>query len=164
VWSDAERYAIRANLFILFDAIDLMFFSTIRENVRAHAPTFLGGFFAVAALITMVAAFSLLAPDTPLDEIWRIKPREHQLLLAMGLLASIGFLLLAVSMALASIGCFLRRKWAWHLALVIFLANGVGDGIRIITGEPLPGLVGVLVVGLVIFWLTREGVRRSFMR
>lgn len=57
-----------------------------------------------------------------------------------------GFFVLALVMAAASTGSFLRRRWAWRLAIVIFIVNGLGDGVRTLSDAPMEGVFGVAVV------------------
>jgi len=109
-----------------------------------------------------LAGASLLMPDGPLDWIWRFKPEEHRRLLALGPAVGAFFLALALVMALASFGCFARRRWAWPLSLAIFAANAIGDAARIPSGALAEGLVGVGVTGAILWWLTRPRVRALF--
>jgi hypothetical protein len=134
------------------------------SRARALTPLITGVFFAVATGITAVVGISLLLPGSALDAIWSIKPAEHEQLLRAGNLAAVGFVGLAAIMAVASLGAFRRRRWAWRLALIIFAINGVGDAARIALGAPAEGTVGVAVVALIIFWLTRRRVRDMFAR
>jgi hypothetical protein len=91
---------------------------------------------------------------------WRIKPAAHQQLLAMAPWTGIGFCLLAIAMALTSVGCFRRKRWGWTLA--IFAINGLADGTRLLSGEVLEGLVGVIAAGAILYALSRPNVRRAF--
>ena len=127
-------------------------------------PILMGLFFAIATAITLATGFSLLWPGSALDAMWRIKPEEHQQLLRAGLLAAVGFVGLAAIMAITSVGAFLRRRWAWWLAIIIFIINGIGDGVRGMFGAPAEGVIGVAVVAVILLWLTRPPVRGLFHR
>jgi hypothetical protein len=131
---------------------------------RLATPIVAGVFFAMATVITAVAGISLLLPGSLLDAMWRIKPEEHEQLLSAGVPASLGFLGLSAIMAVTSIGSFLRRRWAWWLAMMIFVVNGLGDAIRGALGAAVEGVVGVSAVALILFWLTRPNVRATFDR
>lgn len=130
----------------------------------AVTPSAAGAFLALATLLSALAGASLLAPGGPLDVIWRVKPKAHAELLAMGPLAGIGFLGLSVIMAAASVGCFARRRWGWGLAVVIFVVNGLADGARIAFGAPLEGAIGVTAAALIVWWLAQVRVRATFRR
>ena len=108
-------------------------------------PIVMGFFFAIATVIALVTGFSLLWPGSALDAMWRIKPEEHQQLLRAGLPAAVGFVGLAAIMAIASRGACLRRRWAWWLAMTIFIINGIGDAVRGMFGAPAEGVIGVAV-------------------
>jgi hypothetical protein len=112
----------------------------------------------------VLAGASLLTPGGPLDWIWRAKPDEHRQLLEMGPAVGAGFLGLAVVMALASLGSFARRRWAWPLALAIFAVNALGDAARIPAGALAEGLIGIAVTAAILWWLTRQPVRALFDR
>lgn len=127
-------------------------------------PIVMGLFFAIGTAITLATGFSLLWPGSALDAMWRIKPEEHQQLLRAGLPAAVGFVGLAAIMAITSVGAFLRRRWAWWLAMIIFIINGIGDVVRGIFGAPAEGVIGVAVVAIVLWWLTRPPVRGLFHR
>jgi hypothetical protein len=131
---------------------------------RPATPMVAGVFFAVATGITAVTGISLLLPGSILDAMWRIKPDEHEQLLSAGVPAPVGFCCLSAIMAITSIGAFLRRRWAWWLAIMVFIINGIGDAIRAALGAAVEGVVGVSAVALILFWLTRPCVRATFER
>ena len=119
-------------------------------------------FFALSACILVGAGLVLLWPGTPLDAIWVLNPSRRALLEPYAALAGPGFLLLAVAMAAASAGCFMRRKWGWWLAVIIFVANGLGDLIQLFIGHVFEGTIGVAVAAALIFYLTRPRIRAAF--
>lgn len=129
---------------------------------RPVTPIAAGLFFAMATVLTAAAGVSLLTPHGPLDVMWRIKPRDHETLLAMGPLVGFGFCGLSIAMAAASFGCFARLRWGWGLALAIFIVNGLADAARIPFGSPWEGIFGVTVVAVIVWWLTRPRVRDLF--
>jgi hypothetical protein len=131
---------------------------------RPATPIVAGVFFTIATGITAVKGLSLLLPGSVLDVMWRIKPEEHEQLLSSGVPASAGFFGLSAIMAITSIGVFLRRRWAWWLAIIVFVINGIGDAIRAALGAAVEGVVGVSAVALILFWLMRPGVRATFDR
>jgi uncharacterized membrane protein YccC len=72
------------------------------------------------------------------------------------------FLMLAIVMVSASIGCFRRRIWGWWLAVAIFLVNGLSDVAQIFMGHFLDGGIGVAAAGVILFYLSRPHVRGAF--
>jgi hypothetical protein len=130
----------------------------------ARTPALLGGFFVFATVMCAFAGTTLLMPGGPLDALWAVKAEEHRELLGLGPAAAIGFLALALVMALTSYGAFRRRRRAWLLAIGIFAVNAIGDAMRIPAGAVVEGLIGVAAAGAVLWWLTRSPVRQMFDR
>ena len=126
------------------------------------APAIVGAFFAVSSAILLAAAATVLVPGTPLDAIWAIKPAAGTQLCALAPWSGVGFLVLAVVMATASLGAFRRTSWAWPLAIGIFAVNGLSDAARIPFGGALEGLVEVVAAALILCGLSRRGVRAQF--
>ena len=129
---------------------------------RPVTPIAMGLFFALAMVLTATAGASLLAPNGPLDVMWRLKPSEHAVLLGMGPLVGSGSIGLSAAMMATSVGCFTRRRWGWGLAVAIFVVNGLADAARILSGTPFEGVFGVTVAAFIVWWLTRLRVRRLF--
>ena len=71
---------------------------------------------------------------------------------------------MALLMALASFGMFVRRRWGWRLAIFIFAVSAMADAARIALGAVWEGVIGVAVAGVILWWLTRGRVRRMFRR
>lgn len=62
---------------------------------------------------------------------------------------------------IAGWGLLKGRKWAWRITIIIFIANGVGDIVRLALGS-FEGIVGVLIAGGFLFYLTRPDVKIFF--
>lgn len=131
---------------------------------RPVTPVALGAFCLFAAAMAALAAITLLAPGTPLDAAWRIKPAAHAQLLALGPAVGVGFVLLCAAAIATSVGTFGRRRWGWWVALVGVCANATGDAINGLAGAWIEGLVGVSVTAAIVWWLTRPRVRALFRR
>lgn len=71
-------------------------------------------------------------------------------------------MILSGSLAATSVGWFRRRYWGWLLGAVIIGINAAGDLINLGLGKYLKGAVGVTIAGLLLFYLTRSGVRDYF--
>jgi hypothetical protein len=72
------------------------------------------------------------------------------------------FLMLAIVMVSASIGCFRRRMWGWWLAVAIFLVNGLSDIAQISMGHFLGGGIAISAAAAILFYLSRPNVRGAF--
>ena len=131
-------------------------------NRRPFGITLVGAFLLVAAGILVVSCSTLLHPGTSWDLVWILKPHVHEQLLLHRAWAAPGFLLLAIVTSVAAVGWLQLRPWAWWLVLVVLVANGVGDGVRAFTIDPLGGIVGLWLVASLIFYMTRGWVRNMF--
>src|SRR5678809_1270988 len=106
---------------------------------RPITPRIVGAFYCMASLICAAAGASILMPRGTFDWMWAIKPGAYEQLRAVAPWSGLGFCLLALAMALTSIGCFQRKRWGWLLAVAIFAINGLTDAARLFAGEVLEG-------------------------
>jgi len=117
----------------------------------------------LAAAIAAAAGTTLIWPGGPLDIIWSIRNDDtHAKMLALGWPVGAGLWALAVVALVLTIGSFAQRRWAWRLAVAGIAVNGVADLGRLATGGVVEGMVGVVIAGLILFWLTRHSVRAQF--
>jgi hypothetical protein len=119
-------------------------------------------FFAIATCILLGVGAALLFPGSTMEAIWRVYPARRALLMPYREWFGPGFLMLALAMVSASIGCFRLRKWGWWLALGMFAINGLSHVGQIALSHFLEGGIGVVAAGLILFYLSRPKVRRSF--
>ena len=119
-------------------------------------------FFLIAALICLVAAFTVLYPETPVSAVWRLKPDAFAQLVQLSPWTGMGFLLLSALMGTTAWGCIQRRRWGWRTAIAIFAANGAGDLGQILAGRIFEGALGIVVVVAVVLYLTRPKVKFAF--
>ena len=122
----------------------------------------LGVFLIMATCMLVASAFTLLFPGTFVDRIWDIKRSEYEQLLRSAPWSGVGFLVLGIVMAMAAYGWFKARRWAWWLVQGIFLANGLGDVVRVVSGDVGGGLVGVGIVAALLAYVRGKGVRTVF--
>jgi hypothetical protein len=88
--------------------------------IKATRPlgiTALSIFFAVSTAITFTAAISLLFPGSVLEPLWRLNPRGHAGLVAIGFWAVILFIIVGVACALASVGLWRGKRWGYVFAI-----------------------------------------------
>lgn len=121
-------------------------------------------FFAIATSILLGVGIALLRPGSMLEVIWKLYPARRALLMPYRMWLGPGFLILAIVMVLASVGCFRRRIWGWWLASAIFVINGLSDAGQLLTGHFLEGGIGVAVAGAILFYLSRPKVRGTFTK
>jgi len=119
-------------------------------------------FFLVATIILVGVGLALLLPGSMMETVWLAYPERRAVLMPHRVWLAPAFLALASAMAAASIGCFKQRKWGWWLATTIFTANGLSDAGQIVSGHVGEGVIGVLVAGAILFYLTRPDVRAAY--
>lgn len=122
----------------------------------------IGMFFVFGATMAAYAALTLLRPGTFLDELWALNKQAHIQLAALGRIAAIPFTIVSIALACAAVGWFRRRRWGWVLGTSIIAVNAAGDVVNLAIGEHLKGTVGIIIAGLLLFYLTRPGVRNYF--
>jgi hypothetical protein len=121
-----------------------------------------GIFLSLAALLLLVAGITLVWPGTPLDAIWVVNKKSHVELTAYALWIGILFLTLSQVFVLTARGWFKQRKWGWLCTIAIFAANITGDAVRLVNGDFVGGLTGIVIVGLIILYLTRPRIKGLF--
>src|SRR5206468_5772281 len=114
----------------------------------------------VSTAIALITGVSLAFPGTFLDRIWALNRRAYIEFAALGRTAGISLMILGLIIAAA--GLLKRRKWAWWLAVGLFVVNVAGDAARIFTGEPVKGAFGVAIAAGFVIYLTRLRVREYF--
>lgn len=134
------------------------------EDQRPRGFVPIGVFFLFGATMAAYAAVTLLKPGTVLDRLWALNETGHAQLATLGKSAGLGFVVLSALMFTTAIGWFRRRYWGWLLGTTIIAINATGDLINGVMGEWLKGAVGVAIAGLLLFYMTRSGVRHYFER
>jgi hypothetical protein len=119
-------------------------------------------FFAIATCILLGVGTALLWPGSKLEIIWKLYPARRALLMPYRIWLGPAFLMLAIVMVSASIGCFRNRIWGWWLAVAIFLVNGLSDVAHILMGHFLEGGIGVVAASVILLYLSRPNVRGAF--
>jgi hypothetical protein len=123
----------------------------------------IGIFFYFACLMSSYAAVTLAKPGTFLDSLWTMNRGAHIQLAAVGRIIAIPFAVLAVVMFLAGWGWLRRRYWAWVLAVSVIAINCAADLIHAAMGDWVKSGVGIIIAGLLLFYLTRRAVREYFL-
>lgn len=122
----------------------------------------IASFFALATGILLLVGTALLAPGSVFEAIWDLYPPRRSLLMPYRTWLAPGFLILAIAMASASIGCYRHRKWGWWLAVTIFTVNGLSDAAQFLLGHLMEGGIGVTVAAAILFYFSRPEVRATF--
>jgi len=116
----------------------------------------------VSTAIALITCVSLAFPGTFLDRIWVLNRGAYIEFVTLGRPAGISLMILGLICAIAAAGLLKRRKWAWWLAVGLFVVNVAGDAARIFTGEPVKGAFGAAIAAGFVIYLTRLRVREYF--
>jgi hypothetical protein len=121
-----------------------------------------GIFWLFGSVMASLAGLSFVTPGTPLDRLWTLNPAAHQALAPLGQAAGVGFLLLAIALAVTCKRWLARRFSGWWLAVIIVALQVLGDFVNIFLGRVIAGAIGAAIAGLFLFYLSRPQVRTRF--
>jgi hypothetical protein len=124
--------------------------------------TALSVFFAFGALASGLAAVSLLTPGGYLEPIWRLNPKGHAGLSALGSWAPVLLGVVSIACAAAAFGFISGRRWGYGLGIALLLLNLVGDLANVAFGVEPRALVGIPIVALLLWYLSSRTVRQYF--
>jgi hypothetical protein len=110
-----------------------------------------------------LAGTTLVWQGTILDHMWTLNLRAYEQLRPLGSKAGLGLLVLAVVLAVAGVGWFMRRRWAWTLATAILVTQILGDLLNLLLGRVLEGAIGVAAAGALLLYVWKADVRAHFL-
>jgi hypothetical protein len=127
---------------------------------RTLGITALAVFFLFGTLMSGLTAVMLAFPASPLQPLWKLNPRAHEGLHAMGLWAVL--LMVVVCLACAAAACGLARckRWGFWTAVVILSINIAGDSANAVLANDWRALIGIPIGGLMLLYLSSK--RRVF--
>ncbi len=144
---------------------DLSVASAGPEPARRPAGiTLLSAFFFAAAMMSFIAALSLFDPEGPLEGIWRVNPIAREGLEDLGAWAAVLFLAVSAACAASSVGLWNAKPWGRRLALGVFAVNLIGDFVNVFLRGDARALIGMPVVGLLMFYLLSARAKRAETR
>jgi hypothetical protein len=124
----------------------------------------LGALVFIVALIALIVGISTLLPGTPLDIVWNIKnsfPPDFRTTMIGKVFGS--FILILGMVMMASVyGLIKGSKIAWWAIVIIFTVNLVGDLVSVILGKGIDNVIGIVIVGVLLIYMTRPSVRSYF--
>ncbi len=122
------------------------------QSARPLGVTLLSLFFLAGALLAGIAALSLAFPGGFLEPMWRLNPRGHQGLAALGGWGVLLMTAASLACATAGVGLWRMRPWGRTAAIVVLLVQLGGDVLNVATGTEPRALVGIpVVVGLLVY-------------
>ena len=131
-------------------------------NRRPVVVTLLIVVFAIGVLASLISVITLTFPGSFLDAAWRINPHAHEGLTRLGNMSVVIMSAVFVACLLSAIGLWRGLEWGYWLAIVVLVANLIGDIINVIAGSERRAIVGIPIALILILLLMRRQTRQYF--
>jgi hypothetical protein len=116
----------------------------------------------LAALMALFTGLTLAFPGPRWIPLWNLNRDAYDSFHRMGWIAVIVLVTVACIAGVAAVGLALHKRWAWRIALLLFVVNGTGDLVSAVrTHEAARFGSGVLIAAAFVILLTLPQVRRS---
>ena len=119
--------------------------------------------FLFGTAMTLLAAVTLLFPESTINIVWRLNPAGHQGFLRMGNWSFVLLGAVALMCSAAAIGLWSRKAWGYWLGLSLIVANLIGDIANVAMGKEYRAALGIPVAFAILFFLTRSKTRGFFV-
>jgi hypothetical protein len=136
--------------------------NTAHSSQRPPGVTALACFFGFGTLASGLSFVSLLTPGGPLEPVWRLNPRAHEVFSRMGAWALLLLGIVCLACSACAYGFFKGFRWSYWLGIGGLLVNLTGDLVNSALGIEPRAVVGVPVVALILWYLSRSKVRAFF--
>jgi hypothetical protein len=133
-----------------------------RVAARPFGVALLSAFFAFGTLASALATVSLLAPGGRLEPMWRLNPRGHAGLVALGVWGPLILGAACLACACAAYGFANGRPWGYRLGVGLLLVNLAGDLVNVTFGIEPRAIVGVPIVAGLLWYLSSKTVKTYF--
>ncbi|HZE70913.1 MAG TPA: hypothetical protein VE135_15500 [Pyrinomonadaceae bacterium] len=111
-------------------------------------------FFWAGAVISLIAALSLLFPGSVLEPMWKLNPRAREGFAEIGGWAILLMGAVSIACAMAAAGLWRGSRWGYLLALVLLAINLIGDIANVLLGTEPRAAVGIpIVIAILVFLL-----------
>jgi hypothetical protein len=135
---------------------------TARAPDRPAGITALACLFALGTLVSGLSAIALLTPGGVLEPMWRLNPRARDSFARMGTWALLLLGVVCLACAACAYGFLTGQRWGYRLGVGGLLVNLAGDVVNAALGIEPRAVIGVPVVGLILWYLASRQVRGFF--
>jgi hypothetical protein len=135
--------------------------NTARGSYRM-AVTAVGVFWLFAATMAAFAGTTLIWQHTFLARAWGLNPHAWRMLAPIGNIAGPLFLAFSALLLTTAILWFRRHLCGWRLAIAILLTQVAGDLVNLMRGDYRRGGTGVVIAGVLLYFLLRPQMRPNF--
>jgi hypothetical protein len=119
-------------------------------------------FFLAGSAIACISAFAIAFPGTFLDAMWQLNPRARQGFASMGSPAVLLMVVVSASCFAAAFGFWTGRRWGYFAGIALLLVNLIGDGANVLLGTEPRAAIGIPIVLILLWLLSRPAVRAWF--
>jgi hypothetical protein len=118
-------------------------------------------FFAFRAMMCLLTIVLLVFHGTKLDSLWNLNPDARVAFQSLGSWSVLLMLAIGTGCALAAIGLWYGKLCGVPLAIAILFIDMIGDLVNVVIRHDYRPLIGVPIVGVMIFYLARIRTRRK---
>jgi len=134
----------------------------LTDKTRPKTIIFLIVLFSFGMVMSLLAVFTLLFPQSRIQGVWSINPEGHQAFLKMGAWSFLVLCPVTILCFIAASGLALHRKWGYYAANVLLGLNLLGDIGNIILRDEYRSLIGIPIATVLLILLNRSNLRRYF--
>jgi hypothetical protein len=127
---------------------------------RPQRHCWFAAFFAFGATMCLLTIVLLVFPGTKLDSLWNLNPDARVAFQSLGSWSILLMLAVGIGCALTAIGLWRGTLWGIRLGLAMLVVNIIGDLVNVITRHDYRSLIGLVIAGVMIFYLARSAPRR----
>jgi len=131
-------------------------------NKRPLVVTLLIVLFAIGTIASLISVTTLTFPGSFLDAAWRVNPHAHEGLTRLGSLSVLLMSAVFVACLLTAIGLWRGWEWGYWLAIVMLVANLIGDVINVIARSERRAIIGIPIALILLLFLMRSQTRYYF--
>ena len=113
-------------------------------------------FFAFGVSMCVLTITLLLFPGTALDALWRLNPDAHDAFQSIGNWSIAIMLVVGTACLFAAVGLWRGAFWGTRVAIVILVANMIGDLGNALLNSDSRTLIGLPIAAAVIVYLARS--------
>ena len=126
------------------------------KRKRPWGVTAIALFFVFGATMSGLAACLLWFLPGDLEFVWRVNPRGHAGLVAMGTTGVLLMLCVCIACVTAATGLWRCSAFGYWMALAILIVNLIGDMANVVVMHDWRTLIGLPVGGVMIAYLVRN--------